>query len=486
MQQINIKKTYGIDVVLVLAPSIMDVTFSNAKSLYKPVEPIGLLYIAASLLSQGLSVRILDCNAEGLSVSQSVSKIQEIDPFILGISCLTQEAFMVEALLVKVRQALPNTIIVMGNIHSSCFPEYYLSKGIADMIMLGEGEAAFPQLVKYLKKGDYPDTLEGLVYLDDNNKLIKNEPKPIDNLDSLPFPAWHLVDLKKYKYHFYYHFNPKVTRNMVTSRGCPIGCSFCTIHDGQKVRFHSYERMIEEIDMLMKHYGMRQIMFQDPMFLAKRSRIEGFCDSILQKNIKIGWACEVHVNYAKKDLFKLMKQAGCHTVFYGIETADDILLKNIGKKSTIEQIEKAVWMAKETGLNPVGFFMLGLPGETEELTYKTLKFSLKLPLDMAVFSILIPFPGSRLFEELKQTDPQFNPYNWNGFNNTGILGKHPPEWNPKGLPYATLSKIQAMAYRKFNFRPKMVWRHFKTLKYADMHDIQALINMTLLTLRKRI
>jgi magnesium-protoporphyrin IX monomethyl ester (oxidative) cyclase len=465
------------DVLLVTAPSIMDITFSSAKSLYKPVEPLGLLYMAGSLVHEGIPTKILDCNAEGLSINQSIEKIKQINPLILGISCLTQEAFLVEKLLKSLRKVLPNVKIVMGNTHSKYFHEYFLKNKIADVVIHGEGEIVMPELVKVLKNGGDMSQVKGISYIDKNNQIIKTAYTLISDLDSIPFPAWNLINLKNYRSFFYYNFNPKKTRIMITSRGCPIGCSFCTIHEGQKVRYQSPERIIKEIKFLVKEYGTTHIEFLYPMFLANRSRVTAFCELLLKEKINIKWACEMHANYANEELFKLMKKTGCETVFIGIETGDDGLLKNVGKKTTVAQIKKAVWMAHNNGLKPVGLFMLGLPGETEELSLKTINFSLSLPLDMAVFSITVPYPGSRLFEDIREQDKSFDIYNWDGYSNTGVLGKNPPVWNPPELSYEKLKELQSLAMRKFHLRPKMIWRHLKTLRYATLEDIKALISV---------
>ncbi|MBF0188344.1 MAG: radical SAM protein [Magnetococcales bacterium] len=472
------------DVLLIAAPSTMESRFKSTTSLYKPTEPLGLLYIAANLLKHGYSVRFIDFNAEGIALPEAISLIEKIQPKILGISCLTQEAYMVEELLKQVRHTLPQTPVVMGNVHSSYFFDYYLKNNLSDYVVHGDGEETMVALTEViLSKGD-PKTVNGISYLDSEGGSVTTPPNIINDLDALPPPAWELAKIEKYKASFYYNFQPDRTRIMISSRGCPIGCTFCTIHDGKKVRFHSAERVVAEIQHLVDTYGTTHINFQDPMFLTRPSRVRDICNGLIDKGIKIGWACEAHVNYAREDLFEIMKKAGCHTVFFGLECGDDALLKNIGKRTTVEQGKKAIHMARKYGLKPVGFFLLGVPGETEALSQKTIDFGLSLPLDMAFFSITVPLPGSQMFKEFVENDKRFDPYNWNGFSNTGYFGDKNPEWSPPGLPYEKLKVIQANGMRRFHLRPKMILRHLWTLRRATLHDFKAVLMTTWMTLKE--
>ena len=399
----------------------------------------------------------------------------------MAISCLTQEAYIVGMLLERVREELPHVKIVMGNLHSSLFADYYLKKGLADIVVNGEGEEVMVEVVKAFREGAGFGHIEGISIMEEG-KFIQKKSVKVENLDSLPFPAWEIAPLDKYRSHFYYNFNPKRTRIMITSRGRPIGCSFCSIHEGQKVRYQSTERILEEIEILKRDYGTTHINFLDPMFLSRKSRVREICEGLLKENIDIRWACEAHVNYADDELFALMRRAGCETMFFGVESGNDELLRGIGKRTTTKQIEKAILLTRRNKIKPVGFFMLGLPGETEDMTKKTIDFSTKLPLDMAVFSITVPYPGSQMFEDLKAKDKNFDPYNWNGFNNTGILGRHPPVWSPNEMSYESLKNYQALAMRQFHFRPMMVWRHVKTFKYATFEDIKSLFNVARMVL----
>ncbi len=472
-------------VLLVSAPSIMEKTFSSAKSLYKPIEPLGILYIAGNLLKNKINTAILDCNLEGLSIDESVNEIKKIKPMAMGISCLTAEAYLVEELLKRIREAVPDIKIIMGNMHASYFSDYFLSKNLSDYVVHGEGEEVMVDLVRDIKeKTNNIKNIRGVSYRNDENEIIiTNEKNNVSDLDSLPFPAWNIIEPNKYRHSFYYNFNPSRTRMMITSRGCPIGCSFCVIHEGQKVRHHSPERVIDELEFLIKDYRTTHINFLDAMFLSKSSRTIKLCEMIISRNIKIKWACEAHVNFINPEILRLMKRAGCETIYFGIESGDDNLLKNIGKKSNTEQIRKAITMTAQVGIKSVGFFMLGLPGETEELTKKTILFSVSLPLDMAIYSITVPYPGSQLFEDVKKRDDKFDQYDWDGFCNTGFLGKNPPIWSPDELPYEKLKKLQAKAMKQFHFSPKTIYRHIKSLRYATAEDIGALFNVARLVIK---
>ena len=338
MEHKTVKKTPNYleeGVLLVSAPSIMETTFSSAKSLYKPIEPLGLLYIAGNLLKNNINTSILDCNLEGLSIDESVNEIEKIKPMALGISCLTAEAYLVEELLKRVKDAMPDLKIIMGNMHASYFSDYYLGNKLSDYVVHGEGEEVMVDLVRAIReKTNNIKDIRGVSYHNDENEIIiSSEKNIVSDLDSLPLPAWNLVEPNKYRHSFYYNFNPSRTRMMITSRGCPIGCSFCVIHEGQKVRHHSPERVIDELEFLIKDYGTTHINFLDAMFLSKTSRTIKLCEMIINRNIKVKWACEAHVNFINPEILSLMKRAGCETIYFGIESGDDNLLKNIGNKS---------------------------------------------------------------------------------------------------------------------------------------------------------
>lgn len=471
--------------LLVSPPSVVDEVFMKGRHLFNPAEPLGLLYIASSLLRENRTVKILDCNGEGLSTDRAVEKIIEINPFILGISCLTPEARKVETLLERVRDALPETVVVMGNLHARYFHEYYLRKNLAHIVVHGEGELVMPEIVRHLRERRNPDHIKGISYLDDGDRVKTTPPEPIADLDSLPPPAWHLVDVKNYRSNFYYNFNPTRTRMMVTSRGCPVGCSFCVIHDDRRVRHHGAKRIIEEILFLKRTYGTTHINFQDAMFLHKPAKVMEICDAMTNGGIDVSWACEAHVNFVREELFERMKEAGCGTVFFGLEAGDDGLLERIGKKSTVESNQRAVRIAHQAGINPIGFFMLGLPGESEDLTRKTIEFALSLPLDMVVFSITIPLPGSRMYEEHCRKNSDFDVYDWDGYNNTGVFGSRSPALVLGDVPYERLARLQSWAMRRFHFRPRILWRHIKSLKYATMSEVKSLFDSAWMVLARK-
>ena len=476
---------YDQQVLLVSAPSIIEASFASfTKNLYKPTEPLGLLYIAGNLRHNGIDVHFLDCNGEGLCLEESVKKIVSGRPRIVAISCLTQEAYMVEELLKKLRPLLPDSTIVMGNLHSSYFARYYLENGIADVVVHGEGEKVMVDLAQAILNKKPLFNVHGISFMDAVGSVIATPVHVIDDLDALPVPAWDLANLKNYKSPFYYNSHPNKTRIMVTSRGCPIGCTFCTIHEGQKVRFQSPERVIDEIKFLIREYGTTHINFLDPMFLSKPKRVMEICALIKSEGLQFRWSCEGHVNYAKPDLFKAMQEAGCETLFFGLESADDGLLRTIGKKTRAGQNAKAIHMADQAGIKPVGFFMLGLPGETEELTRKSIDFALSLPLDMAVFSITVPYPGSQMYKDLIENDDRFDELNWDGFSNTGVFGRNSASWSPDNLSHERLLYLQAEAMRRFHLRPRMILRHLITFKYARFGDIVALFSALMIVLKK--
>ncbi|RME38775.1 MAG: radical SAM protein, partial [Thermoflexia bacterium] len=219
----------------------------------------------------------------------------------------------------------------------------------------------------------------------------------IRHLDDLPLPRHDLLPLKKYRAPLVggpYAF-------VVTRRGCPGGCRFCIKHVfyGQSVRFRSPENILAELERLVE-LGVRHVHMYADLFTVSREQVMGLCEGILERGLRVRWTCNSRVDFVDPEMLRMMARAGCWMISWGIESGSEEVLRRVGKGIRLEQVEQALRWAKEAGIRNWGYFIIGLPGETEETIQQTIRLALRLPLDLALFHIAAPYPGSPLFFEV--------------------------------------------------------------------------------------
>jgi radical SAM superfamily enzyme YgiQ (UPF0313 family) len=400
---------------------------------------------------------IIDSFTENLNHKETVKKIKKFKSDIVGISCLTPSVESSFSIAREIKKNNKDVKVVFGNLHASLFAEDILKKNIADIIVHGEGEYTFLEVVKTLeKKGNLKDVKS--ISFKKNNKIINTPKKPLlKNLDELPYPAWELFPYKQYG------FLPFVTikkpaLSVLASRGCPFHCKFCALgYMGIGVRKRSVKNIVDEIEYLINNFNVKMIGFVDPLFPSTKKYGLDFCNEMISRglNKKISWICETRVDCVDKELLKKMKEAGCARILFGIESGVQELLDNVNKGFTIEQVKRAVKLTKEVGITTVGFFMLGLPGETKKLSEKTIKFSKEIGLDFAKFAITVPLPGCELYEELVEQG-KLDKKNWEMFTTFNPNSKKLP-YIPKGMTGKELIELQKKGNFGFYMRPSAIF-----------------------------
>lgn len=455
--------------ILLLSPplNIKD-SLGDIADLLTPSVPHGLLSIRAYLKSKNINCKFIDSYALNCCNEDIVDYICENNIKLVGISVLTGYTLLLDKLLKLIREKYQKTIICLGNIHASTFHEYYLNNNYADIVVHGDGEIPFYEIAECILNSKPYYKVKGISFKKDGKIIKTGKGGVVQDLDDIPIIDYLDTPYEKYKMPFYHiPENCKRDFTMITSRGCPVGCTFCTIFDNKKVRYNSVDRVIEEINYLIKNIGVDYIIFHDPLFIANKKRIKQICERIIHENIKITWSCEGHVNFIEEDLLIMMKTAGCYSIFFGIESGVQELLNRINKKSTLEKIEQAIKITNKTGIKSVGFFMLGLPGETREMSLETIKFSCNLPIKFAQFNICTPQPGSQLFNELVE-EGKIDPYDWEKFSvYIGYTDKE-PIWMPEGRTGEELKKLQKYAVRKFYLRPQQIIPRLLNLKFYQI------------------
>jgi magnesium-protoporphyrin IX monomethyl ester (oxidative) cyclase len=453
------KASPPLDILLSTLPNNMEELMGGASEYICPMEPLNLMYMASCLRDRGFAVGIMDAFALGYTEDELISEIRRLQPRIVGFSVVTSQASVFIKVAKKIKKEFPDIFLVIGNVHASIFHEYFLKNKLCDLVVHDEGERTISLVTEAVINKRPLEDIKGISYLTPEGKVVKTLPAPlIQNLDELPQPAWDLVYMEDYKMQFYVY--PLAGRSryfaqLITSRGCPFRCKFCSVHFNRQVRFMSGDRVIKDIKTLYYQYGVRFIMFHDSNFMFNRSRLMDICQRIIKEGIKISWGCEGRVDFVvnNPDILAVMKRAGCKIISYGIESGDQKVLDSCNKGTTLEQIKKAVKLTKKSGIRSFGLFILGLPEDNAYTCRKTIDFARSLPLDLAQFSIFVPFPGSVYFDELVEKQ-EIDEYNWDkflqyhAFHESSELIYSPPAITPREL-----INFQKQAVFDFYMRP---------------------------------
>ncbi len=348
----------------------------------------------------------------GMPMEELASRIVDSNPDVVGISCMYSLMWEdVASLSTILRDTIPDTLQVLGGFHPSALPEDSLKNSSADCVVVGEGEETFLELVdSYSDSRDFSN-IKGIAFKNKNSTIL-NPPRPyIQNLDSIPFPAMHLIRMERYMQIGKAPGSQKHRRftTMLTSRGCPNNCIFCSIKTvwGKRWRARSPENVINEIEELIKKYRIKEIQFVDDNISLSRKRMAGICDLIIERGLDIFWNTPngVSVTTLDKNLLYKMKRSGCYQLAFGIESGNEHVLHNIIRKPlSLSKTKHALTHAREAGIWTHGFFVIGSPGETGEMLKNTLDFAKSANLDSAFFSIATPFPGTELYALMTENE----------------------------------------------------------------------------------
>ncbi|MFC2001901.1 B12-binding domain-containing radical SAM protein [Chloroflexota bacterium] len=436
------------------------VTLINPPQFSKyPQPPVSLALIAAVLERAGYQVTVLDANALGLQPKDLVSLVADAD--VIGLTAMTPTVSTAMSIAYHLRQANPNLTILLGGVHATLLPEETLARAPEiDIVVRGEGEETIIELLRALETKQPLDNISGISYRDDGKVMSTAARNTNINLDSLPFLAYHLLPWSRYKPHPP-HGCALPFAAVVTSRGCPYHCAYCSKPVfGSKFRAQSPERVIEEVVYLKEIFGIKEIHFYDDVFTLDKKRTHAIADSLIKRGIKIFWTCETRVNLVDEELLRHIKQAGCYAVAYGIESASPEILNTIHKDITLEQIEEAVYLSRKAGLQTVGYFMIGSPGDSPETIRQTIQFAKKLKLDFAQFSLTTPFPGTELYELLGDKGDNIP---WESFVYSGADSQITPVFENDQLSRNDLKYWTRQAYREFYLRPAYLWQRLRQI-----------------------
>lgn len=430
------------------------------------LPPLGLLYIA-STIRPFCEVKVIDCGISNITFEDIKKIIKEKNPDLVGVIATSPRVYYALKTLKIVKDVNPKIKTIIGGPHASAVPET-IKEDYIDFLVRGEGEMTMKELVLSLDKKDF-SRIKGLSFKK-NGKIIINKSRPlIENLDSLPFPARDLVPITKYPGSIMPIELPEV--NMVASRGCPFRCSYCFKGTfGFSSRFRDPINVVDEIEQVVKDYGAKTINFFDDEFNMNKDFLNKFSEEIIKRGLnKIRYKAQFRGNKAFIDLetLKKLKKAGFYLICYGLESGNQKVLDTNKRNITLEEMRRAIILTHKAGIRTLGFFMMGLLGETPESLEDTVRFAKSVPLDYAQVTIAMPYPGTEFYEIAKKNGWINIDYKNIDIEKAKHLNYRTVAWKRPNLPENILRKNFRKFYIKFFFRPsyiiKTIFRMFSSV-----------------------
>ncbi|MFH2057275.1 MAG: radical SAM protein [Pseudomonadota bacterium] len=372
--------------------------------------PAGIAYISSSLKKAGHDVRILDMNniytpVFHMAIVQMMLKreMYGFNPQVIGTGGLSGQYDQLYSIIESIRILKLNVTTIIGGGCVSSEPELIMENIKADFGVIGEGEQTIIELVNKISRNEKGfESVDGIIYRE-NNKIIKTRPrKPVQDLDTLPYPDYEGLNIEAYldrqtltDLDLHPFNNPRVI-DITASRSCPFKCTFCFHPAGDKYRKRSIDSVISEIEYWVKTYQVNLITINDELFANDKKWLLKFCREIKAFDIK--WQVQLRVDIVNQELIKLLKESGCIYISYGLESASPKILKSMKKKITIEQIENALELTRKNELNIQGNFIFGDKAETIETMVETLNWWFKHPEYNINLSRIVPYPGTQLYK----------------------------------------------------------------------------------------
>ena len=450
--------------ILLINPAMNMNKLGRFAELLEPMPPTGIAYIAGALVAAGFHTRFVDMFAEKLSADQIMERVKRFNPDLVGMTVLTPSAPTCEKLSKMIKAISPHTRIVWGGVHADVFAKDILRSGVVDYVVHHDGEETVVELAQAIEGGDTDlSKIAALSWIDGDEPVTNKARTLLRDLDKLAYPAWDLFPYHRYGLLPFADIDKPVL-TMTGSRGCPYRCDYCSLlHTGKVYRRRDPMKLVDEYEYLVDRYGVKQIGFVDPIYPLVHKDLLPFCNELVRRKLdqRCVWLSETRADRLDEETCRTMYAGGCRRVLIGIESGVDMLLGNVNKNLTTEKVRWGVGNAKKAGLQVVGLFMIGMPGETPEMTKETIEFAVDLDLDFAKFAVTVPFPGSKLFEDQWQKTLFRDDWeNYTTFNpDPDLLIYHPEGYDPE-----LLVKMQSYGLRRFYMRFEQVRRQLTELK----------------------
>jgi len=391
-------------VVLVCPKLPLDKIPENIRKYYQEESgepPFNLMYPAAMLDKEGIKVAIIDNTLLKLNSEKLSELILSKNPCLVGFSLMSPN-FLEAKENIDILRIKINVPIVCGGPLCTIDPKKVINEKNIDFVIRGEGEFSLLKLYKAYFGNKNFKNISGLVYKSKEKIVFGPESEIIKDLDSLPFPDRHIINLNDYMRGKTNYVPVEPTDYIMTSRGCPFNCSFCAsvVLCNRRYRYRSTKSVIAEMEMLKQKYGTKGLHFREDNFTANRSRVMDLCNEMIKRRLGLKWQCESRVDLLDEELVKKMAEAGCTGMWFGIESGSQKILDLMNKQITLEQVYSAVNLCKKYNMKIGASFIVGYPGETKADINKTFELAKRLKLDTVFFNQFRGFPGSRIYDKI--------------------------------------------------------------------------------------
>ncbi len=419
---------------------------------------IGLAYLAAVLEKNGHEVTVIDCPASEIDLNQLKIKLSSAEPKLIGITSMTPTIQSAIQSAYAAKETCPDALVVLGGPHATFMDEQVLSEEKSiDIVVRGEGEQTLLDLTQNVSNHKNLNKIEGITYRNNGHTVRTSNRAYIQNLDELPRPAYKYFPLEKYRLY------GRRILPIITSRGCPSQCSFCTTSRifGKAFRARSPQNVVDELEWLRDVHGADAFSFYDDTFTLDKTRALKICEEMKNRKIGIPWDCQTRVSTVSKQLLSKMREANCQQVFFGVESGCQKILDAVNKGTTVEQNKAAIKMAKKAGLFVAVSVMVGYPGETPEMLKQTIDLLRNTEPDDAYICVATPYPGTELRNLIEKMG-------WNISNDWKRYDTTAPVFDNPNLSTEDVTKIRSSFYDSF-YSPKYVLRHlFKRNFYSQV------------------
>lgn len=423
-------------------------------------EPsLGLCYLAAVTRENGFKTEIIDALALNMSCEELAKEILNRSPKYVGISSVTISIYYAAMLAKLIKEKNKDIKIIIGGAHITAVPVETMEKFPEfDIGLLGEGEITVIELLKALETKQSLGNIPGIIFHDNGKLKITSERNFIKDLDSLPLPAWDLLPDMSYYSPPAWSLNEGSAGLLVTSRGCHAKCIYCDRSAfGHALRAHSAEYVMRMIRHLYHKYNIRHFRINDDNFILFKKRLQEICQMIISDGLKITWSCFARVDGVNLEILKLMKEAGCWQISYGVETASQAIHDIEKKRITTEQIKQAIIWTHQTKIKTIAFCMIGHPLETRGTIRATIDFVKRLPVDDFKMMFLTPFPGTELYANAKKYGTLDR--DWRKMN-----AYAEPCFIPYGMTKEELIEYRNKAFRQFYLQPRIIFSYLVSIR----------------------
>jgi anaerobic magnesium-protoporphyrin IX monomethyl ester cyclase len=428
--------------------------------------PVYLAYIVAVLEEAGEEVAFLDAVMEEMSIADFSDAVAELRPDLVVIECSTPSIYYDLESARAAKESHVGTFVALIGSHPTFFHEQILTENPAvDAVVRGEAEITVRDLALSLAEDGNLSEVQGLTYRRGDDVLVNPPRSLIEDLDSLPFPARHIVRQEGYRAAIYSGDRPTA---MVSSRGCIYHCVYCLWPDtlyGHKFRARSAANVVDEMEHVVREYGVDEIYFDDDCLTQNKKRVLEMCRLLVERGVDVKWIVQARVDTVDREVLAAMKEAGCHYVLFGVESGSPKMLEIMKKRITLDRVRRAFKDCRELGIKTQAYFLFGVPGETEETIEETIAFAKEIDADSTQFAIAIPHPGTQLYQTCVDNG-------WLVFDSWEDFAAENSLIATEDLSRQDVERARIHAYRSHYFSPRFVARSL--LKVRSFGDVKRL------------